>query len=82
MYFTIENEDKLIDESHEKKLRSIANRISKANKELIELGYTSYLSAHGNWNIMNGDSHGSKAEPLREKVLASFSLDHIDAGDW
>lgn len=82
MNFSIENADKLIDESHERKLKSIARRISKANNELIELGYNSYLSAHGSWNIMNGDSHGSMAEPLQENVVANFSLNHIDAGDW
>lgn len=84
MNFTIENEDKLINESDEKKLASIARRISKANKELIDLGYTSYLSAHGSWNIMNGDSHDSSnsCNALYENVVANFQLQRIDAGDW
>lgn len=79
---TIENREKLINESDEKRLRSIANRITKANKELIKMGYTSYLSAHGNWNVMNGDSHGDYQQRLDENVVFNFVLDKIDYGDW
>lgn len=80
--FTIENEDKLIEESHEAKLKAIANRIYKANEELIALGYTTYISSHGSWNIMNGDSHGKGAEALRGNAVANFHLYRLDAGDW
>ena len=47
-----------------------------------DLGYTSYLSANGNWNVMNGDSHGDYQQRLDENVVFNFVLDKIDCGDW
>ncbi len=79
-YLTIEKD---ISPDVEKELKKIAKQIVKANKKIIELGYSSYLSAQGNWNIMDGSSHvGVGASPNRDAVIATFSLDCIDGGDW
>jgi hypothetical protein len=78
-YLTIE---KNIDDKTEKELRSIARAIVKANNRIIKLGYISYLSAHGSWNIVDGETHKGIGEPDQSVVVASFSIDRIDAGDW
>lgn len=79
-YCTIEKE---VDEATEKEIKSIARAIVKANNRIIKLGYSSYLSAHGGWNIVDGDTHkGLGAHPDHSVVVANFSIDKIDAGDW
>ena len=79
-YFTTHKD---VDEKTEKELRSIARAIVKANNKIIKLGFSSYLSAHGSWNIVDGDTHsGRDAEANQSVVVANFSLDRIDAGDW
>ena len=66
----------------EKKLNSIARRIQKASNEIQEMGFDIYLSAHGSVNVMNGDSHDSNQQPIKENVVFNFSVNGWDAGDW
>ena len=66
----------------EKKLNSIARRIKKASDEIVEMGFDVYLSAHGSVNIMNGESHDSNYNPIKENVVFQFSINGWDAGDW
>ena len=66
----------------EKKLNSIARRIKKASDEIVEMGFDVYLSAHGSVNIMNGESHDSNCDPIKENVVFHFSINGWDAGDW
>jgi|TARA_R110000822_G_scaffold289250_1_gene410547 hypothetical protein len=66
----------------EKKLNSIARRMQKASNEIKEMGFDIYLSAHGSVNIMNGDSHDSKTQPMQENVVFNFYVNGWDAGDW
>ena len=79
-YFSIE---KNIDDKTKEELKSIARAIVKANNRIIKLGYSSYLSAHGSWNIVDGETHkGNGANADQSVVVANFSIDSIDAGDW
>ena len=64
-------------------MRTIARAIVKANNRIIKLGYTSYLAAHGSWNVVDGATHaGKNADSDQSVVVANFSIDGIDAGDW
>lgn len=69
-------------EEQEKKLDSIARRMKKASNEVIAMGFNIYLSAHGNVNIMNGDSHDHNQQPIHENVVYDFTVNGWDAGDW
>ena len=51
----IENEEILKSPEHGKKIKSALNRIEKALKEITDLDYTIYVSAHGSINVMNTD---------------------------
>lgn len=80
----IEDEDLLIEESHEKKLLSALNRISKAMNEIESLGYEMYVSADS-FNVMNVDGAGGYKNQLdytADMVVASFHHSGIDMGDW
>ncbi len=66
----------------EKKLASIARRMQKASNDIVEMGFTVYLSCHGRVNIMNGSSHGEHNERLDENVVYDFYIAGWDAGDW
>lgn len=66
----------------EKKLNSIARRMQKASNEIVEMGFNIYLSAHGNVNIMNGESHDGNQHPIHENVVFNFYVNGWDAGDW
>lgn len=78
----IENEEMLIDETHDKKIRLALGRIQRAAKEITELGYTLYVSAHGRMNVMNQESYSNNLDYSRECVVSSVSIDKMDAGDW
>jgi hypothetical protein len=66
----------------EKKLNSIARRIKKASKELVDMGFNVYLSPHGSVNVMYGISHDDYQNPIRENVVFNFNIEGWDAGDW
>lgn len=79
----IDNYDILIEDSHEKKLLSALNRIQKAHDEIIDMGYTAYVEAEGNYNVMNGETHaGVFLHAENRNVVASVSLKCIDMGAW
>lgn len=66
----------------EKKIKSIAARITKSLNDIKKLGYDSYLSPN-HWNIMDGDTHsGQSCAPQHQNIVASFYVTGIDAGDW
>lgn len=79
-YFCIEKE---VGADVEKELKKIAKAIVTANNKIAKLGYSSYLSAGGTWNIVDGKTHiGTRAERNDSCVVATFSVSNIDAGDW
>lgn len=83
MKSTIDNEDKLIDPSHEKKLLSALNRLQKATKDIEKLGYTMYMEAEGGFNVMNGSTHsGIGQQSNQENIVASVRVSSVDCGAW
>ena len=79
-YFGTEKE---IDSKVEEKLRKIAKNIVRATNEISKLGYTSYLSSGGSWNIVDGDTHsGANARPNYDCVVANFKVNNVEAGDF
>ena len=69
---------------HGKKIKSALNRIEKALKEITDLDYTIYVSAHGSINVMNTDDVPFKhdLDYHSEQVVAHGSAEKIDCGDW
>lgn len=83
MKSSIDNYDKLIDPSHKTKLLSALNRIQKAHKEIMDMGYSAYVEAEGSYNVLNGESHcGAGLRAQNENVVASVYLQGIDMGAW
>lgn len=80
----IDNEEILKDESHKKKILSALNRVSKATKEITNLGYSIYVSAHGGFNVMNVDDvpYLNNSDYHSEQQVASTQLECVDVGDW
>ncbi|MDV3749761.1 hypothetical protein CMU21_18180 [Elizabethkingia anophelis] len=80
----IENEDILKDPEHKKKLLSAIKRIEKASREISELGYTIYISAHGSINVLNTDdvAFEHNYDFHQGQVVMSGSMESTDCGDW
>jgi xanthine dehydrogenase molybdopterin-binding subunit B len=80
----IENEEILKSPEHGKKIKSALNRIEKAFKEITDLDYTIYISAHGSINVMNTDDVPFKnnLDYHDEQVVAHGSAEKLDCGDW
>ena len=81
---SIENMELLKHPSHEKKLRSALNRISKACKEIADMDYSIYVSAHGNINVMNVDDapYLKNIDYEHHQIVANTSVERMDCGDW
>lgn len=80
----IENDEIMKDPSHEKKLLSAIRRIEKASKEIAEMDYIIYISAHGSINVLNTDDVPCKNQLdfHFEQVVASGNMERTDCGDW
>lgn len=80
----IENEEILKDSSHEKRLLSAIRRIEKASKEISEMGYTIYISAHGGLNVLNVDDvpYLNSFDFHSDQVVAFGDMERTDCGDW
>ena len=81
---SIENKELLKHPTHEKKLRSDLNRIAKACKEIVDMDYCIYVSAHGNINVMNVDDapHSNNIDFEHYQIVAQTSVERMDCGDW
>lgn len=80
----IDNSDILKNPKDEKRLKSALNRVAKATKEITDLGYSIYVSAHGGFNVMNTDDvpYLDGVSYRTEQVVASTQLRGVDCGDW
>lgn len=81
---SIDKEELLKDPSHEKKLLSAIRRIEKAAKEIAEMDYTIYISAHGALNVLNTDDVPciNSMDFHTEQIVAYGDMDRTDCGDW
>lgn len=80
----IENEELLKDPAHEKKLLSAIRRIAKASKEIADMDYRIYISAHGSINVLNTDAVPciNGLDFHSEQVVAGGEMERTDCGDW
>lgn len=80
----IENDEILKDPEHEKKLLSAIKRIEKASKEISQMGYLIYISAHGSLNVMNTDDvpYENDLDFHDKQIVAWGSMESTDCGDW
>lgn len=79
----IQNEDLLKKSEDEKKILSALKRTEKALKEITDLGYMLYLSAHGSLNVMNTDVDFLNNLDYHDgQIVAYGSIENIDAGDF
>lgn len=67
--------------AQQRKLLSIENRMVKANKDILAMGFHIYL-ANDTVNIINGPSHGERERLIHESVMHSFTLSRSSGGDW
>ena len=79
----IENYELLKQIDHDKKILSAVRRIEKATKEIAEMGYIIYVSAHGSLNIMNTDDapYQHQFDFHHDQVVATGEMKKTDCGD-
>lgn len=79
----IRNEGLIRNKDDEKKILSAMRRIEKASKQISEMGYMIYVSAHGSLNVLNLDGRYRRTLELEhEMVVANGSMESTDCGDW